>query len=302
MSNLYIKKTPGEKAFDFINIFALILFSFTMLYPLVYVFSVSISDPRAVSLGQVVLFPVGFDLTAYKIIALNKYLWQSYRNTILYVVLGTVFVLLLNTMAAYPLSRKDFYGKKILTIYFTITMFFGGGLIPTYLLINALGMLDTVWVMVLPGAVGAWSIIIFRTNFKNIPDSMIESVEIDGGNAFQIFIRIILPLSKPILATIALFSVVDIWNEYFNGLIYLSKRDLIPLQNYLRSLIVTSNFEDFSRDPVYMRAGLDQVATGGLAEAIKMAAIIVSLGPILLAYPFIQKYFVKGTLVGSIKG
>ena len=302
MAKQYIEKSNGEKVFDFINVFFLVLFSFIMFYPLLYVFSVSISDPRAVTLGQVVLYPVGFSLKAYEITVTSGDLWLAYRNTIIYVVLGTFLVLLLNTMAAYPLSRKDFFGRRAVLIYFSITMFIHGGLIPTYLLINKLGMIDTIWVMVVPTSVSAWNIIIFRTNFQNIPDALAESVEIDGGTVFQIYTRIVLPLSKPIIATIALFTVVAIWNDFFKALIYINKRNLIPLQNYLRGLIVNSNSAGIDDNDAFLRYNLTGADTIGLVESIKMAAIIVSLGPILAAYPFVQKYFVKGALVGSIKG
>jgi len=273
-----------------------------MIYPLLYVVAVSVSDSYAVTLGSVWLWPVGLDFTAYGITFTDPDIWIAYKNTVVYAALGTLTVLVVNTMIAYSLAQKEFFLRKIITIFYMITMFFSGGLIPTYLLISNLGMLDTLWVMIIPGCASAWTIIIFRTNFQQLPESLIDSAKIDGANAFTIYRRIILPMSIPIIATIALFNVVGIWNSYFGALIYLSENSRIPLQLFLRSLIVSAKFE--SQNMAESIAQQTQMGKGtpGLMESIKMAAIIVSLGPILLAYPFIQKYFVKGVLIGSIKG
>lgn len=298
------KNNLGSKIFDWFNVIFLLIFSFTMLYPLMYVFSVSISDNKAVALGLVKLFPKGFDLTAFRITFINPEIWRAYYNTVLYSVTGTFIILLFNTMTAFPLSRKNFYGRNIITIYFTLTMFFSGGLIPTYLLISNLKMINTIWAIILPVSVGAWNIIIFRTNFQGIPESLIESVKIDGGRAWTIFFRVVLPLSKPIIATIALFSIVFHWNNFFGPLIYLNSNSKLPLQNYLRSLIITDFFDSGHMQSQLADSVLDrgEGSIPGLLESIKMAAILVSIGPILLAYPFVQKYFVRGILVGSIKG
>lgn len=302
MTMLNHKRSFKTKLFDWFNITMLLFFSCVMLYPLIYVFSISISDPLAVTHGSVFLWPVGFDTTAYRITIGNGTVWNAYKNTIIYVSLGTLIVLLLNTLAAYPLSRKNFYGRKVIMIFFSITMFFSGGLIPTYLLISKLKMIDTIWVMLIPGAVGAWNIIIFRTNFSNIPEALIESVKIDGGSEFLVYRKIILPLSKPIIATICLFTVVAKWNNFFTALIYITDSAKLPLQNYLRTLIVSSNMENIQNDINLIMTQGGSRGMPGLMESIKMAAIVISLGPILLAYPFVQKYFVKGVLVGSIKG
>ena len=297
-----VKRTACSKIFDWINVGFLLLFSIIMLYPLVYVISIAVSDSNAVTLGKVVIWPVGFDLTAFRITLVNPSIWNAYKNTVIYVALGTGLTLFLNTMAAYPLSRKQFYGRKVLMVYFAVTMFFGGGLIPAYLLINKLQMINTIWVMIIPSSVTAWNIILFRTNFQAIPESLIESVQIDGGNAFQIYYHVILPLSKPIIATIALFTMVAKWNDFFTALIYINDIHMIPLQNYLRSLIVESNYEEFRDGITFISSQGSGKNSTGLMESVKMAAIIVSLGPILLTYPFVQKYFVKGVLIGSIKG
>ena len=297
-------KTLGSRTFDVLNVAGLLLFSFVMIYPLLYVFSVSISDLQAVMKGQVKLFPVGFQLTAYRITFLNPDIWRAYANTILYSVTGTFVVLLCNSLTAFPLSYRDLYGRNVLTVFFAVTMFFSGGLIPTYLLVSGLKMIDTIWAIILIAAMSPWTIIIFRTNFEQVPHSMVESAEMDGAKAWTVYLRIILPVSKPILATIALFALVGQWNNFFGPLIYLNSNNKMPLQVYLRSLIVTPTFESAHMASTLIDMALrgegDHMA--GLLESIKMAAIIVSLGPILLVYPFLQKYFVKGVLVGSIKG
>ncbi len=282
----------------------LLLFSFVMLYPLLYVFSVSVSDLHAIMLGKVKLFPVGFQLKAYRITFINPDIWRAYGNTILYSVTGTFLVLLLNSLTAFVLSYRDLYGRNVLTVFFVVTMFFSGGLIPTYLLISRLGMIDTIWAIILPAAVGPWYIVIFRTNFEQIPRSLIEAAEMDGARSWMVYLRVILPLSKPILATIALFSLVGHWNNFFGPLIYLSSNRKMPLQVYLRSLIVTPTFESAHMAGAWSDMILqgEQAHMAGLLEAIRMAAILVSLGPILLVYPFLQRYFVKGVLVGSFKG
>lgn len=288
--------------FDLLNVVGFIIFSMIMIYPLLYVFSVSISDSYAITLGKVWLWPVGFDLTAYEITFTDPDIWLAYRNTIIYAVLGTLTILVVNTMIAYALAQKEFFLRKALTVYYAITMFFSGGLIPTYLLVQSLGMLDTIWVMIIPGCASAWTIIVFRTNFQQLPESLTESAKIDGANALRVYWKIVLPMSGPIIATIALFSVVGIWNSYFNALVYLSETSRFPLQLFLRNLIVSARFDSQNMQESIARQSQDGKGTPGLIEGIKMAAIVVSMGPILLAYPFVQKYFVKGVLVGSIKG
>ncbi len=303
--SMYIgRKSIKSRIFDIFNVTGLLIFSAIMLYPLLYVLSVSISDSQAVTYGEVFLWPVGFDLTAYRITVMNPDIWNAYKNTIIYVILGTLATLVFTTMAAYSLSRKELYGRTGIMLFFTITMFFSGGMIPSYILISKLNMIDTIWVMTIPMAVGAWNIIIFRTNFQGLPTELIEAAQIDGARHFLIYRSVVIPLSKPIIATIGLFTVVAKWNDFFTALLYINDIKMIPLQNYLRSLIVNAQFESQN-----MEESLDIITSAGsgknvsgLMESIKMAAIIVSLGPILMAYPFVQKYFVKGVLVGSVKG
>ncbi len=298
------EKSWQSQLFDIINICFLALLSLLMLYPLWYILIVSFSDHAAISLGSVKLLPVGFDMTAYRITFLNPDIWRAYFNSILYAVTGCALVLFLNSLTAFPLSCKEVYGRNVITIFFVITMFFSGGLIPTYLLILKLEMINTIWAIIVPGSVGVWTVIIFRTNFGLVPRSLIESAYIDGAKAWTIYLRIMLPLSKPIFATLGLFSIVAIWNDFFTPLIYLSSRSKEPLSIYLRSLIVIPTFESGHMASSLSDFALEEGSENmpGLLEGIKMAAIIVSTAPILIVYPFIQKYFVKGVLVGSIKG
>ena len=232
-------------------------------------------------------------------------IWQAYFNTILYAVTGTSLSLLMLSLTAYPMSVKGLYGKKVLMIYFIITMFFSGGLIPIYLLIIRLGMYDTIWAMIIPWALSPWSMIIVRTNFMQIPDGITESVKMDGGKSLTILFRIILPMSKPVLATFGLFNMVGYWNMFFTPFIFLRTGSKMPLQVYLRNLIVNPETSDGSlNDAIGLLGGVAMPSPerAGLLIALSMAAILVSIGPIIIVYPFIQKYFVKGLIVGSLKG
>ena len=292
----------GSRIFDVFNVIFLILVAFVTLYPFLYIISVSISDLYAVKMGKVKIWPVGLDFTAYKICLQNPDIWRAYLNTILYTATGTGLTVLMSSMTAYPLSKRELYGKKVIMIYIVITMFFSGGLIPTYLLILQLHMVNTIWALILPGAVSAWNVILFRTNFKQLPDALFDSAYCDGARAWTIYVKIILPLSKPIIATIALFSMVGFWNGFFQPLIYLNDVNKYPLQIYLRSLLIQKSFNSGYIDSA-IRASRGRVENqSGLMTAIQMASIMISLGPILLIYPYAQKYFVKGVLVGSIKG
>ncbi|MCQ6562672.1 carbohydrate ABC transporter permease [Paenibacillus mendelii] len=266
-----------------------------MLYPFAYVMSVSISDPAEVIAGRVTFYPKGFDLGAYKTMIDQPVFFSAYRNTILYTALGTFFTLFFTSITAYPLSKDKFQMRAFISKVYIITMFMGGGMIPTFLAYKSLHLLDSIWVMVLPGALTAWNIILMRSFFRNIPETLSESAYIDGATESQILVKIILPLSKPILATIGLFTAVGIWNDYFSALIYLNDVEKYPLQMILRSILVAATV-DLSDKGAY--AELTHSAT----ESLKMASIAITTLPIMCIYPFIQKYFVKGLMVGSIKG
>ncbi len=301
---MYYNKSFGSRLFNVINYTFLTLFTICILYPFIYMFSVSISDPVATGLMQVKFLPIGFNLGAYKAVFDDPQIMTAYSNSIKYTFVGTVIVLIVNSLAAYVLSRPNFMGKNFFLIVFAITMFFNGGMIPTYLNIKNLGLLDTMWSIVLP-AVGMWNIILLRTNFQQIPNSLIESAYIDGANDWYIWFKIILPLSKAILATIAVFASVGYWNNYFGPLLYLSSPEKAPLTIILRRLIVSK--EVFASGEMAAQAASTSseevgVAAQGMLMSLRMATMFVTIGPIVVVYPFAQKYFVKGVLIGSIKG
>jgi len=248
--------------------------------------------------NEVGLLPKGFTLEGYRRVFSNSDIWRSYKNTIMYTVIGTFINLVLTTAGAYPLSRDDFYGRKIWTFYFTITMFFSGGIIPTFLLVQKLRLVDTFWVMVILGAVNTWNMIIMKTFFQNnIPTSLQEAAIIDGANDLLILVKIVVPLSAPIMAVMTLFYGVAHWNDFFNALIYLNDRSRYPLQLILREILVQNTLN------AQMAEGLGSAAEQEfIGESIRYATIIVATVPILMVYPFLQKYFVKGIMVGAIKG
>lgn len=281
-------------AFDYANIVLLGLLGMVIVYPFVYVVSVSLSSTDAVLGGRVKLFPVGFELKAYDQIFRTPTIWVAYRNTILYTALGTAFRLCLLLLTAYPLSRAKFPGRFFFMVMITFTMLFSGGLIPTYLLVNSLGIVDTIWAMIIPGAIGAYNVIIVRTFFQTtIPESLTESADLDGANDLQTMMRIVMPLSTPIIAVMALFIAVGIWNNYFQALIYIRRSSLKPLTVILREIIFLQSgsfFETFS-------------SYGSIPpQTVQSGTLVVSMVPILCAYPFIQRFFVKGIMVGAIKG
>jgi len=294
-----IKSTREDRIFNIINISILTLFFIIVLYPLVYVLSASISDPLLVAQGKMWLYPKRITYEGFERVLRHKELWMSYRNTIFYTISGTIINLLLTLTCAYALSRKDFVGRKFFTLLFVFTMYFSGGLIPTYLLVKSLGFYNTIWSMIIPGAVATWNIIIARTYFQtSIPIELKESAEIDGCSNTRLFVSIVLPLSLPIVSVLALFYGVGHWNAYFGAFIYLSNRKLFPLQLILREILILNQTMDFmsSSDVETM---IEQIR---IAEIIKYSVMIVSTLPIILVYPFLQKYFVKGVMIGSIKG
>ena len=297
-----IKETRGDQIFNGINIFILTIILILTFYPVLFVIIASISDPDLVNTGKVILIPKGISFDGYRNVFKDPRILTSYRNTIFYTVFGTTFNLIVTLPAAYALSRKDFIGRNFFTSLFMVTMFFGGGLIPTYLLIKNLRMLNTIWVMLIPGLTSMWNLVITRTFFEtNIPSELKDAAEIDGCSNFRLFFSIVLPLSSAIIAVMALFFGVGHWNSYFNALIYLSDKNLFPLQLILREILVKSEFDA----EMLLIGSHDAHALSDelkAAEQIKYALIIVSTLPIMLVYPFIQKFFVKGVMVGAIKG
>ena len=292
------KRTLGSVTFDVTNISLMILLSFIMIYPFVFVLSVSVSAPEAVVKGWVKLFPKGFDFDAYEAVFRSSEIVRAYVNTINYTVTGTLLILLFASFAAYPLSKSRFYGRKTVTFLFALTMIIPGGMIPNFLLIKNLGLLDTMWAIVLPPIFNIWYIILIRTNFQSIPESLTESAHIDGASEWRTLFQIVIPLSKPILATIGLFADVNHWNSFFHALLYLNDPKKFPLQIILRNVIQAEVQTAGFTEMLIERGGMG----AGFVEKVKMATIAVAIGPIILVYPFAQKYFIKGALVGSIKG
>lgn len=285
-------------AFDWFNTVFLVLLSAVFLYPLLMTLGLSFSSPRALVGQNVILLPKGFTLQSYQTILSDPTILRYYWNTIVYASTGTLTSLLLTSLLAYPLTVAEFKGKKLINILLLITMFFGGGMIPFYILLTQLHMIDTFWVMVVPGALSVYNMIIARTFIQSsIPGELFEAASIDGCSDTRYFFEILLPLSKAIIAVLALFSAVGHWNSYFNAMMYLNTRSKMPLQIVLREILIMNQI-DYSTvgDPELI------LKMGNLGDVLKYALIVVSTVPILCVYPFVQKYFVKGVMIGSIKG
>jgi putative aldouronate transport system permease protein len=282
--------------FDYLNYLALILMSLIMLYPFVYALSESVSSIEAVGARQVILFPKGFDLKVYEDIFNTNTIATAYRNSIVYTAMSTVFTLAISVLGGYVLSERRFRWRSTVSLILGLTLFFSAGLIPTYLTYNSYGLVNTIWAVTLPRAFTFWYIILVRTNFQSIPQELKDAARVDGADDFAILFQIMIPLSTAILATIALFAAVGCWNDYFRPLIYLDKSNLQPLPVILQRLLIAGGTQDILREAYRF-----SLQTGYL-EKVKMATLIVATLPILITYPFVQKYFVKGVLIGSIKG
>ncbi|ETT68039.1 carbohydrate ABC transporter permease [Paenibacillus sp. FSL H8-0457] len=291
-------ESRGDRIFNVINYAILILVTIIVMYPLLFVLSASFSDPQAVLRGEMLLWPKGVNLNSYAKIFQNQDIISGFTNTLVYTSLGTFINLTMTILAAYPLSRKDFVGRNAIMALLVFTMFFSGGLIPTYLLIKNLGMLNTLWVMIIPNAVSIWNIIIMRTFFQqSIPGELQEAATIDGCSNIKILTRIILPLSMPIIAVTILFYAVGHWNAFFNALLYLSDKDKFPLQLILREILIQGQTNDMVK--MSTESAIKQQRE---VEGIKYAVLVVANIPVLALYPFLQRYFVKGVMIGAIKG
>ncbi|WP_271714563.1 carbohydrate ABC transporter permease [Anaeromicropila herbilytica] len=289
----------SDRVIEIVMLLVIIVFLIIVLYPLYYVVVASVSNPYDVYAGKTFLFPSGFTLEGYMRVFKEKAIATGYLNSIIYTVLGTVISTALVVMTAYPLSRKELPGKKAIMIFFIITMYFSGGLIPTYLVVAKTGLLNTVWALILPGGVSVFNVIVARTYFEgSIPQEMYEAADIDGCGNMKTFLKIVLPLSKPIIAVMVIFAMVAFWNDWFTSLIYMSDKNKYPLQLALRQILIQSQAS------ANAMSGMD----GGYAEAnritelIKFASMVVGAVPMLIAYPFVQKYFEKGLMVGAVKG
>lgn len=268
-----------------------------IIYPLLFVLVASVSDPMEIFKGNVWLWPKGFNLEAYKRVFHNGDIFTGYKNTLIYTTVGTLVTIVITFSAAYPLSRRKMFGRKQFMFFFMFTMFFSGGMIPTYLMVKQLGLYNTMWAVILVGTVSVYNIIVARTFLENsIADELYEAAAIDGCGDIAVFFKVVLPLSTPIIVVLVLFYGVSFWNSYFNGLIYLSGRDAYPLQLFLREILL-NNMADSMIDTV----GMD-VSKFMVGESVKYAVIIVSSVPMLVLYPFLQRFFVKGVMIGAVKG
>lgn len=295
-----MKILTGDRIYLFFVYLFLFVFTVCVLYPLLYVVSCSFSSPEALVQGRVFFWPVEPGLQGYTAVFKNDNIWNGYGNTILYTAVGTMISTAVTMIAAYVLSRREFPLKKFLTTFFMVTMFIGGGTIPMYLWLKSLHMLNTIWAIVLPGGMSVWMAIVGRTYImSSIPEELFDATCLDGGSYLQFFTRVILPLAKPIIAVMALNFALGQWNSYYSALLYLNDADKYPLQIVLRDILIQNTVD------VAKMTGTDvnsQMHKQYLSELLKYSLIIVSSLPLLVVYPFLQKYFIKGTMIGSVKG
>ncbi|TYP79234.1 carbohydrate ABC transporter permease [Paenibacillus methanolicus] len=298
-----VRETKRDKLFLFCNTLYVLIAFLIVFYPVVYMVSASISNPKLVASGEMWLWPRDITFDGYKRVFANSNIWVGYTNTLIYTIVGTAINLLVTLPAAYALSRKDFVGRHFFTGMFMVTMFFGGGLVPTYLLVKQLGMIDTMWAIVIPSAASIWNIIVSRTFFQSsIPRELQEAALIDGASNIKLFVRIILPLSMPIIAVMALFYGVGNWNSYFSALIYLNDAAKYPLQLVLRQILVLQEMGAQGGGAIDASTAAAMNTKAEIAALVRYAVIIVATLPIILIYPFLQRYFVQGVMIGSIKG
>ena len=286
---------PRFSIFDFLIYLFLILLSLSFLYPVANQLALSISDAGELGWQGVTVIPVGFSTDSFRALLSSDVILRYYVNTIKYAAVGTFIMIATTSLMAYPLTFRDLRGRKLVMILLVITLFFSGGLVPYYLLVLWLGLVDTIWALVLPNAIVAWNVIIFRTFFRTVPDALRESAHIDGAGHFLVLFRIVLPLSKPLLATFVLFSLVGFWNDYFWALIFLRDQDKQPIQLFLRRILILVGLEGVQNTSAL------QVFDNISSRTTKAAALIITITPILCVYPFLQKYFTKGLFIGSLK-
>lgn len=291
-----IRRTTFDKVFDA----ALVLLGVALIaiyaYPMYFVVIASFSDPIYVGSGQTWVIPRGLNLMGYEEILGNARIWIGYRNTFLYTVLGTLASLFVTLPAAYALSRKELPARRVVNFIFLFTMFFSGGLVPTYMVLRSFNLINSFWIFIVPFALNVYNMIITRTFFQStIPEDLLEAARLDGCSYTYFFIRIVLPLSKAIIAVMALYYAVAQWNDYFRAMVFAPKKELVPLQLVLREILITNQQQQ-------MQAGMDTASRQRLADVVKYALILVSTVPVMLVYPFLQKYFSQGVMIGAIKG
>ena len=297
MNTKFSRLTGSDKAIMIFAYTILGLFMAAIILPVIYIILASFIDPITLQNSGLTFDFSKWTLTAYERVMSNAQIWTGFKNAMIYSVLFTIISVMVTLLAAYPMSRPDFKGKGFFNVMFVITMFFGGGLIPTYLLISDLGMLDTIWAILIPGAFSVWNMIIARTYYMGIPHDMQEAAEIDGASEMVYFFKILLPLCMPIIATIAMWQFVGMWNSYFDAMIYLNDAAKQPLQLVLRAILIQSQPE-----PGMVSDMQSTAARAQLAELLKYATIIISSVPLMILYPFFQKYFDSGIMAGAVKG
>lgn len=291
----------GNRFFTVIMYIVIALLTFIAIYPVYYVLIMSISEPKETAAMTVYWYPKGFYIDAYKIILRDSDLWMAYGNSIIYVISTTVLTLITCVIGAYPLTSPKLKGRKLVTFFLLIPMYFGGGLIPNYLLMSKLGLYDNMWALIIPGSFSIWYIILTKTYFQSLPETMREAARIDGANNFQIMLRLYLPLAKPILAVIAVYTIVGVWNSWFSAMIYLPNPKIQPLQLYLRRILIEQNIA-ITKELMSVEEAAAAAAQKLTNNQLKYAMIVFTTLPVLFVYPFFQKHFVKGVMLGSLKG
>ncbi len=290
------RSSTGDKIFYAINYVFLGLMALIILYPLYFIIIAAISDPDAVLAGEVFLYPVKITFSGFVKILERTDVWRGYLNTIIYTVITVVLSLIVTIPAGWALSRKTLWGKKFFMIYFIIPMFFGGGLIPFYNVMSSLGLVNTMWAVILPSILSVWNLFMTRTFFESsIPDGLVEAAKIDGAGEFRVFFELVLPLAKAIMAVMALYYAVGQWNSYFNAMIFIQDESLYPLQLVLKEILIAS-------ESTTGGSGETILEQYRLANQIKYVSVIVSSAPVIMLYPFVQKYFAQGVMIGSLKG
>ena len=285
-------KTKGYRVFTVVNVFIMLLIIVITLFPVLNILAKSFSDMKNLTQNTVTIYPKGFNVSTYKTIMADNTFWSDYKNTVIYTVFGTMINLFMTTIFAYALSVPRLKGKKFLTMFVVFTMFFNGGMIPNYMVVNGLGMLDTVWAILVPGSISTFNLIVMRTFFEGIPKELEEAASIDGMDTYGILMRIVLPLSKPIIATMVLFYAVGMWNSWFPAFLYLDNQKLVPVTIYLRNLLAGA----------MSATGADADSLGTVAINVQYVTIVLTTLPFMCVYPFLQIYFVQGLTVGSVKG
>ena len=295
-SNETFALTGGERTFETINLIVLILIGALMLFPFLNMAAKSFSSENAILTGKVLFWPVGFQTGTYKYVIRQAQFWNSFKVSVMITLMGTTGAMIISCLTAYPLSKTWLYGRKPLLLLFVFTMLFGGGMVPSYLLMRSLGLINTIWVLFVPAMLSVYNMILLKNFFEDIPDSIEESAELDGAGSLRILVSIVLPMSLPAIATIGLFYAVGFWDNYMSGLLYITKPELKPLQQYLYEIVTESINVD-------KEMSMDAQENAALnTDAIRSATIMLACVPIMCVYPFLQKYFVKGMRVGSVKG